>query len=260
MATLNEILEKADLNDDTAFEFGGSKFTVGDVRKLRNSLDAETKTAKQKREEAERLATEAATLLAQLQDATKNKEKKEEKVEAKAGEDWRDDPFYAPVAKEISAREAEIKAIRDDLIAVKKNFENASAVYAYERMKNQFTAAGDKIKGKTFEELAQQAIKEKHLDSFGMPTLDPIIERLTEPARREEYATQKVAEAKKEWEAEQARAAANAKPGSVSRLSVRKEGDKPPIAKLDELTSDKVQEAMANDPEFRKVMEGGEAN
>src|ERR1700719_141295 len=175
MPSLEDILAKADLNDDIAFEFGGSKFTVGDVRKLRTKLDGETKTAKQKREEAEQLAVQAATLLQQLQEAQGKaaeaaaaKRAAEDNGNAGAA-DWRKDPFYAPVAEELSrisgTYDTAIKEVKELAGALKKTMDQYSSVYAYERLRAQYDRNADKLKGKgEFKEVARQTVERKVLD------------------------------------------------------------------------------------------------
>lgn len=267
MASLEEILAKADLNDDVAFEFGGSKFSVGDIRKLRKTLDSETKTAKQKREEAEQLAIQAATLLQQLQEA-----------QAKAGEaaaakkladgnngggasDWRKDPFYAPVAEELSrisgTYDTAIKEVRELAGALKKTMDQYSSVYAYERLRAQYDRNADKLKGKgEFKDLARQAVERKLLDDYGLPTLDPLINELTLPERIAAERKSAVDEAKVTWEKEQAaKSVASQRPGAAARFNVKKD-DKPLINKIEELSSEKIIQGIADDPEFAKQMAG----
>jgi hypothetical protein len=267
MASLEEILAKADLNDDIAFEFGGSKFTVGDVRKLRKGLDAETKTAKQKREEAEQLAIQAATLLTQLQEA--EAKAKEAAAARKATEgnnggnanDWRKDPFYAPVAEELArisgTYDTAIKEVRELAGALKKTMDQYSSVYAYERLRAQYDRNADKLKGKgDFRELAKQAVERKLLDDYGLPTLEPLISELTLPERIAAERKAAVDEAKATWEKEQAaRSVASQRPGAAARFSVKKD-EKPPIAKIEELSSEKIMQGIADDPEFAKQMAG----
>jgi hypothetical protein len=267
MASLEEILAKADLNDDIAFEFGGSKFTVGDVRKLRKGLDAETKTAKAKREEAEQLAMQAASLLTQLQEA---EAKVKEAAAARKGlennngggaSDWRKDPFYAPVAEELArisgTYDSAIKEVRELAGALKKTMDQYSSVYAYERLRAQYDRNADKLKGKgEFKDLAKQAVERKLLDDYGLPTLEPLISELTLPERIAAERKAAVDEAKVAWDKEQAaRSVASQRPGAAARFSVKKD-EKPPISKIEDLSSEKVMEAVANDADFAKVMAG----
>jgi hypothetical protein len=265
MASLEEILAKSDLNDDLAFEFGGSKFTVGDVRKLRTKLDGETKTAAAKRQEAEQLAVQAATLLQQLQDADAKAKEAAAALAARGGNNsgkkedtsWRDDPFYAPIAKEMGIYDNTVKELKDTVLALKKTMDQYSSVYAYERLRSQYDRNADKLKGKgDFRELARQAVERKLLDDYGLPTLDPLISELTLPERIAAERKAAVDEAKVAWDKEQsARSVASQRPGAAARFRVQKD-EKPPIGKIEELNSEKVIQAMSDDPEFAKTMQG----
>lgn len=250
MATLKEILDNAAYGDDVNFVQGDLTMKLGDLREFRKAAEGEKQTAAAKRAEAEKLAREAATLLQSLEEQAKAAAAKTPK-EPTPGDDWRKDPFYQPVAQELEKVNGIVEKINAALAAQQKSLDNASAIYALERMRNQFDRVKDKVKGKTFEELAQQAIKEGSKDNYGLPTLDPIIEKLTEPDRMEEYATKKIEDARKKWEQEQAANMAG-KPSSSSRFRNVKSDSKPPIAKIEDLNS----EVVMNDPDVRAAMEG----
>lgn len=249
MPTLKELLDDAQFADGLTFELNGVKGTLGDLRAARGSALEETRAAQAKRQQAEQLANEAATLLSQLQEAARNPA-----ATAKPQEpgtiDWRKDPLFAPLLTDLDSAIAtakEAKRIAEDQA---NSLKQTSAIYAYERMKTQFERAGKSVEGKKFEDLAQRAIAEKHFDRFGLPTLEPIIERETEPLRIKTASDEAVAAARKQWEAEQAASAA--KPGAAGgRFNVRKPADKP-IARIEDLTSDVV----ANDPDIQAAMRG----
>ena len=251
MASLQEIIANAQYADNLEYtDPNGVKFSLGDLRSLSRMAEGEKQTAANKRAQAEKLAGEAANLLASLQEqATKANTQHKEPV---AGDDWRKDPFYQPITGELDKYNETIKKLNETVAAQQKALDNAQAIYALERMRNQFNALPEKVRNsQKFEELARQAVSMGAKDSYGLPTLEPLIERLTEPERREEYATTKIAEARKEWEREQA-VSANAKPGSQARFRNQKSSDKPPIAKIEDLSSDVVM----NDPDVRAAFEG----
>jgi hypothetical protein len=246
--TLQEIIANAQYADNLEFaDANGVKFSMADLRSLARMADGEKQTAAKKRAEAERLASDAAALLQTIEEQAKAATKQ---TPASTETDWRKDPFYQPIAGEIDKLVGLIEKSNNAQAAMQKSLDNASAIYALERMRNQFDRVKDKVKGKTFEELAQQAVKEGVKDNYGLPTLDPIIERLTEPDRMETYAKEKIAEERKKWEQEQAASSAS-KPGSSARFRTQK-SDKPPIAKIEDLNS----EVVMNDPDVRAAMEG----
>jgi hypothetical protein len=251
MATLQEIIANAQLNDTTEFtDASGVKFSLADLRSLSRMAEGEKQTAAQKRQEAEKLAAQAATLLQSLQEQAEKAGKPKEP--AAGGEDWRKDPFYQPVASELDKFNAVVEKLNQTIAAQQKALDNAQAIYALERMRGQYNAAPESIrKAMKFEDLAKRAVSEKHVDGYNLPTLEKIIEKETEPERMKAYADQKIEEAKKEWQKEQA-VAQNAKPGSQARFRTQKNAEKPPISKIEELTSDVVM----NDPDVRAAFEG----
>jgi hypothetical protein len=254
MATLKEILDNAQLADNQEFtDPSGVKFSLGDLRSLSRMAEGEKQTAAQKRQEAERLAQQAATLLASLQEQA---DKAGKPPAVNTGDDWRKDPFYQPVVGEIDKLVATINKLNETNAATQKALDNAQAIYALERMRGQFNALPEKVRNsQKFEELARQAVSQGAKDSYGLPTLDPIIEKLREPERLEAYAASKVAEERKKWEQEQA-VAASGRPGSSAKFRNVKSDAKPPIAKIEDLNSEAVLKGIADDPEFRAAMEG----
>lgn len=246
--TLQEILDNAAYGDDLSFTQGDMTMKLGELRAFRKLADGEKQTAAAKRQEAEKLAREAATLLAGLEEQAK---KTNQNQPPPAGDDWRKDPFYQPVASEIDRLSGIIEKMNGALAAQQKAHDNATAIYALERLRNQWDRVKDKLKGKTFEDLAKQAVAEGVKDNYGLPTLDPIIDRLMEPDRIKAAQDQAVQEARVKWEQEQAANMAG-KPGSSARFRNIKGNDKPPISKIEDLTS----EVVMNDPDVRAAMEG----
>lgn len=248
MPTLKDILDNAQLADTTEFQIGDSKVTIGEMRTLRTAIDSEKRLAAMERKKAEDLANEAATLLAGLTEQGKRTPTKPADPNAY---DWKTDPLYAPVVGELQSILKKAEAAEAAAIATQKSLEQTASVYAYERMRAQYDRLG--YKDKSFEDLAQQAIASKTYDRFGLPTLDPIIERLTEPTRLKSAADAAVADARKQWEAE--RNAAAAAPGATSGASARfqtKKSGESPVKHIEDITS----EMVAADPDVQAAMRG----
>jgi hypothetical protein len=257
MASLQEIIDNAQFTDtmELTEPSTGTKFTLGDVRKFRGSALELERVAANKKVQAEQLATEAAKLLTSLQEQAKAVEANKAK-EPPALADWEKDPWYAPVAtamkEKFDALNTVIAKMNEAFAEQKKALDNAQAIYGLERMRREFDAHKDdpSLKGKTFEDLAREAVNGRVIDQYGLPTLSPIISRLTEPDRIERAKKEAVDAARKSWEQEQA-VAATTKPGA-GRFRTIKPNEKPPISKIEELTS----EMVANDPDVRAAMEG----
>lgn len=249
MPSLKEILDNAQYADNLEFtDPNGVKFSMADLRSLSKMAEGEKQVAAQKRSEAEKLAAQAATLLASLEEQA---HKVPTTQTPPTGDDWRKDPFYQPVATELDKFNGIVEKLNQTISAQQKALDNAQAIYALERMRSQYNAMPEKLRSTTkFEDLAKQAVEGKHVDRYNLPTLDPLIEKLTEPDRMETFAQSKIAEAKKQWEQEQMASSAS-KPGSSARFRTQK-SDKPPIAKIEDLNS----EVVMNDPDVRAAMEG----
>jgi hypothetical protein len=249
MATLKEILDNAQFADNLEFNDEKiGKVSLGELRNLRKMAEGEQQTAATKRAEAERLAAQAATLLASLQEQA---EKGTKQQAAAPGDDWRKDPFYQPIVPELEKYNQVIEKLNKTVEAQQKALDNAQAIYALERMRGQYNALPESVrKANKFEELAKQAVSAGAKDSYGLPTLDPIVERLTEPDRIEAAKKEAVEAARKEWQQEQA-VSATTKPGSQARFRNQK-SEKPPISKIEELTS----EVVMQDPDVRAAWEG----
>lgn len=250
MPTLQEILNDAQFGDDVQFDFNGNKIPLKELRAMRGNFAKEQQEISQAKAAAEKSALEAANVLAQL---LEEKGKTVTNKTPAAPEEWENDPIYKPVLNKFNPIFDAIKNLTASIEAQKKTVEQAQAIYAIDRMRAEFNRKADKdgkVKGKSFQELAAEAVNTKTVDSFGVPTLEPLIDRMTEPDRREEYAATRIKEERKKWDDEQ-RAAGSSKPGSSARFRTQK-SDKPPIAKIEELTSDMVM----NDPDVLAAMEG----
>lgn len=250
MPTLKEILDDAQFGDDVQFDFNGNKIPLKELRAMRGNFTREQQEIAAAKSQAEKTALEAATVLAQLLD---EKNKTQNSRPAPTAEEWEKDPIYAPILSKYNPLFDTLKTLTATLEAQKKESERIQAIYTIDRMRGEFNRRADKdgrVKGKTFEDLAKEAVNTKSVDSFGIPTIEPLIDRITEPDRREEYAATRIKEERKKWDDEQ-RAAGSAKPGSSARFRTQK-SDKPPIAKIDDLTSDMVM----NDPDVLAAMEG----
>lgn len=255
--TLQELLDSQGMGDTMELEVGGHKFTLGDIRKYRSerrdAVEKEIRLAEAKRQEAEKNAIEAATLLQQLQDAAKQTPKAPEK-KADGGYDFRTDPLFAPLVahydgqlqKALELAEKSAKEAAD----LKKSLNETASVYAYERLQREYETAPQSFRDKyKFDELAKEVITAGEKDRFGLPTISRRVKELTEPDRIAEASAKAVADARKQWESEQAAAAA--KPGGAARFTNRKNTE-PPVKRIEDITSDMV----AGDPDVQAAMRG----
>lgn len=259
--TLAEILADAAAGDDLAFTGpDGITFKLADLRGFKKAVDGETATAKAKREEAEAAAMEAAKILDVLKKAkdemNANASNKGKHDEPNKGNDWKADPLYAPLVPVFEAMEKQAKQSFELASALQKELARSSSFYMIERMRNEYNSAPESFRKATpFEKAVAAALANQEYDNFGegensvkMPTLRRRIHEGTEADRIEAAVQARVADEKKKWDEKQ-RLDSLPKPG---KFQTRGKSDKPPIAKLDELTS----EVVANDPDILKAMEG----
>jgi len=256
--TLAEIIADAAANDDVQFTGpDGLTFKLADIRSFRGSVDTETKTLKAKQQEAERLAQEAQKLLTALDAAMKEEEKKNKGNAAPdKTSDWKKNPLYEDLVPVFEALTKQAEEAKNIAASANKQLAQVSAFYTLERLRTEYNAAPESYrKAHTFEAVVQEAITSGDMESFGqgenvvkMPTLRKRIHEGTEPDRIQVASDAAVAKAKLEWDKAQK---LNSMPKPAGRFATRAKDDKPPITKLDELTS----ELVANDPDIAKAME-----
>jgi hypothetical protein len=247
--TLAELIDDAASNDDLQFKMpDGTEFRLGDVRMFKKGKQSEEAALKAKREEAEKIATEADTILKSLQLAMKEAEKNKTPPNEPKTPDWRKNPLYEdllPVFDELTKTASEARA---QAAEIKKSLDQSQAIYALERMRRQWAEAKAKPKDKKFEEVVAEVLGAKELDEMGLPTLEKYLYRTSEPDRMKVAVEEAVGNARKEWE-KTARAASIPKPGATHIRAAAKDA---PIKNLTELTS----ELVANDPDIVALNEG----
>jgi hypothetical protein len=246
MPTLADILNDAAIADATEFEINGVKGTIGDLRSVRGAAQKELTVAQSKRAEAERLALQAAELMAQLSNQPAIPVK-----QADGTIDWRKDPLYSPLTADIDKALAAAAKAQEVAETAAKNLDQARSVYAYRTLQAEWNAAPESFRQKNpFKDVAQQAIAAKEIDELGMPTLSRRIREATEPDRISESNKVAVEAARKQWETEQAAAAA--KPSATGgRFHTVKNAEKP-IQRIEDLNT----EAIQNDPDIAAAIRG----
>ena len=246
MPTLADILNDAAIADATEFEINGVKGTLGDLRSARGAAQKELTVAQSKRAEAERLALQAAELMAQLSNQPAIPVKQPDGTI-----DWRKDPLYSPLTADIDKALAAAAKAQEVSETAARNLDQARSVYAYRTLQAEWNAAPESFrKANPFKDVASQALAAKEFDELGMPTLSRRIREATEPDRISESNKVAVEAARKQWETEQAAAAA--KPSATGgRFNTVKNAEKP-IARIEDLNS----EAIANDPDIAAAIRG----
>lgn len=244
--SLADIIKDAAATNETVFEIGGEKFTLADLRGMHTT---EQQAIAARAAEVERIGKEAQGYLELLTKAAAEAEKNNRREEpAPKVADWRKNPLYEDLIPVIETLEATVKSSAQQSADLKKSLDTSQAVYALERLRRQWAEAKVKPKDKTFEQTVQEVLAAKETDETGLPTLDKYLHRATEPDRIQAASDAAVAKAKLEWEAKH-RMDSVQKPGA--RFNVKGKGEKPPIANLNELTS----ELVSGDADIARAME-----
>jgi hypothetical protein len=246
--TLAELIADAAASDDLELTAAdGSKFKLSDVRGFRTGVETERQEAIRLHKQAENDAKEAKTVFDELQKALGEIKKQQEPPPKTKNSDWKKNPLYDELVPVIEAAERAAQEARELADGTKKSLELSQAQYMAERLRREWAEAKVKPKDAKFEEIVAKVLASKDVDELGLPTLSKYLYQATEGDRIKAAQDEAVAAAKKEWEKAQ-RASDVPKPGKFQTLK----SEKPPIAKLDELTS----AVVANDPDILAAMEG----
>jgi len=242
--TLQELLAQA--ADDVEISFGDQKIKAGEVKKFIGGVETERRNYETQRQKAERLAQEAQGIMESLTKAQQEIESQRAPKEVKK-DDWRKNPLYEELVPILDMAAQAAEEARNVAKSTKAELDKASALYAVERMRNEYERASNKPKDRRFEDLVTEAIQAKEFDQYGMPTLAKALDRYNLPDLIKSKQEEAVAAARKEWEQKQ-RISETSKPG---KFQTRAKGEAP-IKNINDLTSD----LLANDPEITKIMNG----
>lgn len=194
----SQILEDAKtFGDDISLEINGQKVTLGDIRgltkKQQQALSEKMADTERKRTEVMQLAEQAANLKNSLeaQIAEVNK-----RVTPSANDDFENDPFWAPVRKQLSGPQETIKELKGTVKQLTDSVTKIAGIWADDRWQSQYERAKPRLKDKakdwTFEKVRDYAAQNKLVDSHGLPSVEKAIMELTkedelETIRKEAY-------------------------------------------------------------------------
>lgn len=265
--TLAEILaDSAKYTDEMVFkDAAGNEFKIGDLRTFKAGQESEKKQMEAKRAEAERIGKELQGLL----DAVKQGIEESKKTAPPKGEEgnkepaWRKNPLLEELAPVVDELEKMAKAANARAEASAKSLAQMSAFYSLERMRNEYNSAPESFrKANDFNKLVAEALGSGEVVSFGegdgaikMPTLSKRIHAGTEADRTAAAIAAAIEKNNAEWAQKSKMAAAGGKPASGTKFTTRKASE-PPVKNFAEMTSEKVMEAEAADPEFAKALAG----
>jgi hypothetical protein len=248
--TLAELIADAAASDDLEFAApDGTKFKLSDVRGFRSGVETERQAAARATKEAETTAKQAKDIFDALkaaQDEMNKNTRQSDKTDNKA-DAWKKNPLYEDIVPVFEQLQTMAQEAVNTSKTLKQSLDQSQAIYALERMRRQWAESKVKPANKKFEEVVAEVIAAKELDEVGLPTLEKYLYRTSEPDRIKVAVDEGIAKAQKEWEAKQ-RASNVPKPGKFETLK----SEKPPIAKLDELTS----AVVSQDPDILAAMEG----
>lgn len=270
--TLQEILAQADLSNDLTFADlvsklgdGAKGIKLADLRTYGTSAaEEQRKLMEAEKAKAERIGKELSVLL----DAVKQGIEDQKKLTPQKTDDdktpaWRKNPLLEELAPVVDELEKMAKAANARAEASAKSLAQMSAFYAIERMRSEYNTAPESFrKANDFNKLVAEALGSGEVVSFGegdsaikMPTLSKRIHAGTEADRVAAAVAAAVEKNNAEWAQKSRMAQAGGKPASGTKFTTRKAGE-PPVKNFAEMTSEKVMEAEAADPEFAKALAG----
>ena len=262
---LEQVLQdKTGYEDSIEIVIKGEKVTLGDLRTLsatqQRQLSDKISGAERRESEARDVAQKAATMLAELKEASDRL--REQRTTPPAEDDFDKEEFWGPVRKRLSDRDVKIDQALKGIEALTNSVKQAATIWAEDRFQGQFEKNAsrlkkvDQYKDWDYKKVRDYAAEHKVLDDYGMPSVERAILELTkandiETIRKEAYAEGlKAAKTKNRLEAQ---------PRPSSATGGRQPADKSAVAEigLEGLGDDAI-----NDPElmemFAQIQNGGE--
>ena len=265
MAGLSEILkDKKNWPDDTKFALGnGIDMTIGELRAYQDATGADVAKALEAErakvlEEQQRIQDEQVKLAAGQEEVVKLWQTLQE-AQAKipkaaavpAGLDWREDPFFAPVAKYMKdtveaaqAKQAQdIENFRKALGLGVKYISDVISEQRYAMLPEDFRKAID------YNAALKTAAERRYLDTGGVPDVRRVYDEWESPRRRE-------AELKKVREETYEKARNELMSSALARPSGVPMGVEPPADPNAPKTLRDSFNRLKQDPEFNKMIYG----
>jgi len=176
MPTLAELLDDAQIADDMEIIFGDKgKYKLSDLRGVRKAnrdkVDFELAAAKTKREELDRLATEAAKLLESMNTKGNNDDSS---LATDDSINWDTDPVYAPVSKRLKPFEAKFTEILNTIEKLTKSFNDSATFVMTDFYERRWNTIPENIrpKDKTWRDYLKVANDRGYLNEYKLP--DPV--------------------------------------------------------------------------------------
>jgi hypothetical protein len=223
--------DKKNYADDLVIDLGnGASMSLGDLRAyndamggdLKKQMQAEKQLLEAERGKVNKAAEEVANLYLQLEE----KQKTLGNQPINRGKD--DDPFATlegdPLAKVLKGFmdevRGELKSTRSDLEKVGKNLTQAGRTYMNDLVRNQYDSLRkdpDFSEDMTLDGVFDYAVKRGLKREDGIPDVREAYDRMIQPKRQERLIKEAKAEARKELELEQQKAAFMPPPGSFGQ-------------------------------------------
>jgi len=254
MPDLNEILkDKKGYPDAMELQIGAATMTVGQLRAHEEATgqSIQSQLAEVAAQKAE-LAKAQEQVVQLWTDMNANRPAPAAEPTRSQTMNWREDPFFAPVAKDYSSIEGQLKQLNDNYGKVQQAIASAVKYVADRFIENDYRSLPEDFRKETpLEKAVRTAQEAKYFDQGGLPAVNRVYEEWARPRTEERIRKEAYDKARKDVELETRQAAVvSMKPGFVGQTTTT--ANKPAHKDFSEALSHAFQ-----DPEIVAGLAGG---
>ena len=253
MPTIEDILKDEKTYPDTLeLPVGNDKIPLGTIRATYKAVATEREQLGRDRQVVVDLATKAADLQAKLDQQLADAAAGSSRRAAPTDDDFDTDPFFAPVRKRLDPIQKLAEELKTSNEQLAKSVANAATIWARDRWEGQLSRNRDRLKGDKYkqyqdvESLLKYATEHRILDSYGFPSVEMAIGKLTEADTLEAKSNEAYERGLKEGQMK-ARIASMGRPTSAS-------GPKTEESSVGKRGLEGLGDDVANDPEIMEML------
>jgi hypothetical protein len=253
MPDLNEILkDKKQYPDAMELQIGAATMTVGQLRAHEEATgqSIQSQLAEVAAQKAE-LARAQEEVVKVWTDMNANRPAPVSEPQRSQTMNWREDPFFAPVAKDYGTLEGQLKQVNEQYGNVQKAIAAAVKYVADRFIENDYRSLPEDFRKETpLEKAVRSAQEAKYFDAGGLPAINRVYEEWARPRTEERIRKEAYDKARKDVELESRQAAVvSMKPGFVGQTTSQ--------AKAPHKDFSEALATAFNDPEIVAGLAGG---
>jgi hypothetical protein len=240
--------------DTLELPVGDQKIPLSTLRSAYRAVSAEREQLGKDRQTVADLASKAAQLNEKLEQQMAAASQTESgRRTAPTDDEFDADPFFAPVRKRLDPIQKTVEELKKTNEQLAKSVANAATIWARDRWEGQLSRNRDRLKGDKYkqyqdvESILKYATDNRILDTYGFPSVEGAINKLTEGDTIEQIKTVEYERGLKEGQMK-ARIASMSRPTSAS-------GPKgPEKSVVAERGLEGLGDDVANDPELMDML------